>query len=566
MTPARDSRTRTHDADGGRTAIVWFRRDLRIHDHPALVAAVARAQRVVPLFVVDDVLLRTDAAAAPDRVAFMLASLRALDASLAARGARLTIRRGDPARVVPAVAAEAGAREVHATRDQGRYGRARDTRVAAALAADGREFRGSPGLLIADPDEIRTATGGSYGVFAPFARRVAAHGVREVLSAPERIPGDLGPSAARAGLDSHAIPDLAELGLAPATARGVPEPGEDAARTRLDRWIAGGLVAYASTRDLVAVDGTSRLSQDLRWGLLSPVEVLARTRDAGAGGERFAAELAWREFYAHLLAADPRSATGAHGTDGPGIAWRHDPAGLDAWRAGRTGYPIVDAAMRQLAATGWMHGRARMVAASFLVKDLLVDWREGARHFMRTLVDGDPASNAGGWRWVAGSGAGAAPWFRVFNPVLQGMRFDPDGAYVRRWIPELAGVPTRFVHAPWTMPPDAAAAAGVRIGRDYPAPIVDHAEARRRALGARRRATGRGRGDGRRGRDGRGGRDGRAGAADAGRQPARRALSPGSHSTDAVAGGTRARKAPPSALSRSMSTAMSAASIGRAKM
>jgi len=473
-------------ADGGRTAVVWFRRDLRVHDHPALVAAIARAQRVVPLFVVDDVLLRRGATAAPDRVAFMLASLHALDASLAARGARLLVRRGDPARVVPAVAAEIGADEVHVTRDVGPYGRVRDARVADALAADGRSFHEAPGLLFAEPHEIRTAAGGAYRVFAPFARRVAAHPVRDLLAAPGRIPG--GRPDGAADTDPAAIPELADLGLPPATATGIPEPGEPAARARLDRWVAGGLAGYAASRDLVAVDGTSRLSQDLRWGLLSPVEVLVRTRGAGPGGERFATEIAWREFYAHLLAADPRIVTAAYRRDTGHVPWRHDPVGLDAWRAGRTGFPVVDAAMRQLAAMGWMHNRARMIAASFLVKDLLVDWREGERHFMRTLVDGDLASNNGGWQWVAGTGADAAPWFRVLNPSLQGTRFDPDGAYVRRWVPELGDVPTRFVHAPWTMPADVAARAGMLLGRDYPAPIVDHADARRRALEAHRSA------------------------------------------------------------------------------
>jgi len=276
------------------------------------------------------------------------------------------------------------------------------------------------------------------------------------------------------------MPDLGGPTADPAL---VPRPGEPAARERLAAWLERDVDAYAATRDRLDLeDGTSRLSQDLRWGLLSPLEVVERAGGAGDGRRVFAAELAWREFYAHVLWHHPRVLREPFQPAFAGLPWREDPVAFDAWREGRTGYPVVDAAMRQLRASGFVHNRARMIAASFLVKHLLLDWRLGEAAFMRHLTDGDVASNNGGWQWTASTGTDPQPYFRVFNPVLQGRRFDPDGAYVRRWIPELRRVPGAAVHEPWALDAAEQAAAGVRIGLDYPAPIVDHAAARQRAL------------------------------------------------------------------------------------
>jgi deoxyribodipyrimidine photo-lyase len=484
-------------ADRRRVAVVWFRRDLRVHDHAALAAAVERAEVVVPLFVLDDRLL-AGRHRSPGRVSFMLESVDALAADLASRGAPLVVARGDPRRIVPALAGRAGAAEVHVTRDTGPYGTARDATVAAALATDGRALVAWRGLTVHEPEEIRTGGGRPYTVHGPFARRWAATPPPPVIAAPTRIPGAGVDLAARlladpaaAGASALATGEgavrLVEDLLPPdAVAHEVLVAGEMAARARLDRWVAGGLAGYATGRDLLGIDGTSRLSQDLRWGLLSPSEVRGRTEAAGAGegGRVFGSELSWRDFYLHALAAFPAIASGPYRPDVDAIAWRDDADALAVWAEGRTGFPVVDAAMRQIAATGWMHNRARMIVASFLVKDLLVDWRRGERHFMRHLVDGDVASNAGGWQWIAACGPDAQPWFRILDPVAQGRRFDPAGAYVRRWVPELAALPDRWIHSPWAMPEADAAAAGYRQGRDYPAPIVDRRETRARALAA----------------------------------------------------------------------------------
>jgi deoxyribodipyrimidine photo-lyase len=486
-------------AAGRRVAVVWYRRDLRVNDHAALSAAVASADTVVPLFVLDDRLL-AGRGAAPDRVAFMLASVRALAIDLATRGAHLVVARGDPRRIVPAVATRAGAAAVHVTRDTGPYGTARDATVAAALAGDGRAFVAWPGLTVHEPEAIRTLDGRAYAVHGPFARRWAATPPGPLLAAPPRVPGpepDLAarlvsdPAAAGAAeivMGEGATRLLAALLPPDAAAREVPAPGEAAARARLERWVDDGLARYAVGRDRLGVDATSRLSQDLRWGLLSPSEVRLRAEAAGVGedGRVFVSELSWRDFYLHARAAFPTFASGPYRAGADRVPWRDDGDGLAAWRDGRTGFPVVDAAMRQLAATGWMHNRARMIVASFLVKDLLVDWRLGERHFLRLLVDGDPASNAGGWQWIAGCGPDPQPWFRILDPVAQGRRHDPDGGYVRRWVPELAALPARWIHAPWTAPDQEVRAAGIRLGRDYPTPILDRRITRGRALAAYR--------------------------------------------------------------------------------
>ncbi|HEU0244966.1 MAG TPA: deoxyribodipyrimidine photo-lyase, partial [Candidatus Limnocylindrales bacterium] len=447
-------------------AIAWFRRDLRLHDHPALTAAIESADAVIPVFVFDETLL-AGRFASPNRTWFMRESVAALSAALAERGAALRVVRGRPAEVLPALARETGATQVFVTRDAAPYGRRRDRAVAGRLAVDGVTMRARPGLYVHEPDAVRTRDGGGFTIYSPFRRAWEALERRPVLPSPDTIPGPPGRTRT-----PDPLPDVP-----PPTAHRelIPAPGESAARERLARWLTRGVDGYAKTRNrLDDDDGTSRLSQDLRWGLLSPLEVVERADGAGDGRRTFTGEIAWRDFYAHVMWHHPRVLREPFQEAFATLATADDPAGVAAWAEGRTGYPVVDAAMRQLRATGFVHNRARMIAASFLTKDLLVDYRLGEAEFMRHLTDGDVASNNGGWQWTASTGTDPQPSFRIFNPVLQGRRFDPDGSYVRRWVPELAEVPAARIHEPWTMTPAEQAAAGIRIGVDYPEPIVDH--------------------------------------------------------------------------------------------
>jgi deoxyribodipyrimidine photo-lyase len=454
-------------------SVLWFRRDLRLHDHPALQAAI-EAGPVAPLFVLDPALLR-GRWASPNRTAFLLASLRELDAALRERGARLHVRFGRPAEVVPRFAAEVAAADVFVSRDYSPYARRRDAAVARALEAAGIRFHARRGTLVHEPEDVRGAAGQPLSVFTPFFRAWSALPLRAVLPAPGRIPS--------ASAEPGTIPQLASLSLPPAV-DALPPAGEAAARARLERFLAGPVCAYAETRDRLDLGGTSRISQDLHFGLLSPLEVVTRARAVPCDAGKFVAEVAWREFYHHILWHHPRVLREPFQPAFAAIPWRNAPADFEAWAAGRTGYPVVDAAMRELLATGYMHNRARMIVASFLTKDLLLDWRLGEAHFMRHLVDGDVANNDGGWQWAASVGTDAQPYFRIFNPVAQSKKFDPEGAFIRRWLPELRRVPDRYLHEPWTMPADVQQAAGCIIGRDYPAPIVDHHAARARALAA----------------------------------------------------------------------------------
>ena len=472
-------------------AIVWFRRDLRLHDHPALTAAAAGGREVVPLFVVDPRLVH-GRFASPNRTWFLLETLRSLATDLAATGAPLVVRVGDPRAVVPTMAAEAGASDVFVSRDHAPYGRARDRAVAEVLEPAGVGFHAKRGVLVHEPDELATADGRPFSVYSPYRRAWEACPRRAMLPAPNGLrghrlePGTI-PSLADLGLGEPTVADhaLGERAAADPAAMPAPLPGEAAARARLAGWLAAGIDAYAANRDRPdLVGGTSRLSADLHVGSLSALEVVERAIGDGDGRRVFLNELVWREFYAHVLFHRPEVRLRSFRIEFESIAWSSDAVAIEAWRTGRTGYPFVDAAMRQLATTGWMHNRARMVVASFLTKDLLADWRLGEAHFMRHLIDGDVASNNGGWQWSASAGTDPQPYFRIFNPVSQGRRFDPDGAYVRRWVPELARVPAERIHQPWAMTADEQAASGCRIGRDYPAPIVDHAEARLRALAA----------------------------------------------------------------------------------
>ena len=457
------------------TAIVWHRRDLRVHDHPALTTAAREYERVLPVFVLDDRLLRGRFASA-SRTAFMLGCLRALDEALRERGGALCVRRGEPERVLPELAAQAGAGAVLWTSDVAPFARARDARVAEALRAAGVEPRPHPGSYLVDVSQPRTQDGRPFSVFSPIWRATRQVERRSVLRAPRAVP-------LPGGIDPGRVPAAEELRLGETVPDPVREPGEAAARRALWRWVGGDIERYAERHDLTA-GGTSVLSPYLRWGCLSPVEVeSAARRRGGKGVSAFARQLVWRDFYAHVLLLNPANARHEFQERFRELDWDDDEERLAAWREGRTGYPLVDAGMRQLAATGWMHNRARLVVGSFLTKDLHLDWREGEAWFERLLLDGEPAQNNGNWQWIASTGVDPAPYFRrLYNPALQQRRHDPAGDYVRRWVPELEQVPGARLAEPWRMDAAEQRAAGCGIGRDYPAPIVDHALERRRAM------------------------------------------------------------------------------------
>ena len=438
--------------------ILWFRRDLRLADNPALVAAAATGP-VIPLFVIDPVFFAT---AGHARQAFLVDGLRALGRSI---GGRLVVRHGDPAVVVAAVVAETGARLVLAAHDYGPYGTRRDAAVTAGLSSSGAALTFVDSAYAVAPGTVVKADGSPYAVFTPFRRAWEQAGWRSPVPAPDEVEWLGDPEVAGEGYPTV---------LAPAAT--LPPAGEDAADQLMEEFLARRVDGYAEARDRPAVDGTSRLSPYLRFGMIHPRQLLARLGD-DPDQATFRSELCWREFYADVLHRRPETAWAPLRPELAGLVVDTDAGANDrfaAWCRGETGYPIVDAGMRQLLATGWMHNRVRMITASFLVKDLHLPWQWGARHFMRLLVDGDLASNNHGWQWAAGTGTDAAPYFRVFNPVLQGERFDPDGSYVRRWIPELAGLADRDVHQPWR------SGRGQPLG--YPGPMVDHGVERAEAL------------------------------------------------------------------------------------
>lgn len=439
---------------------MWFRRDLRLLDNPALLEAVsasreARDGSVIPCFVIDPRLW--DAAGAPRR-AYLSASLTALRASL---DGALLVRHGDPTRVLPTLARETGATSVHAAWDFGRYGRERDEAVAAALGDIPLARIGSPYAVA--PGRVTKDDGTAYRVYTPFWRAWERHGWRS----PAPAPGDDARFIVPDGDDG--IPEVEDCAIA------LPAAGEQAAWDRWHAFREGGLARYADGRNRPDIDGTSAMSHHLKWGEVHPRSLLA---ELGPDDEVFRKELAWREFYADVLAQRPESVSASLDRRYDAVMrWTTGPDAerfLQAWIQGRTGYPFVDAGMRQLRETGWMHNRVRMVVASFLVKDLHLPWQLGAAAFMDALIDGDTASNAHGWQWTAGCGTDASPFYRVFNPVGQGLKFDPDGDYVRRWIPELRHLPGAAAHEPWT------SADGCAHG--YPEPIVDHKAEREVAL------------------------------------------------------------------------------------
>lgn len=467
----------------------WFRQDLRLVDNPALAAAAATGRPVLLLYILDD---QTPGSWKMGGAScwWLHQSLSALANDLDARGNRLILRRGRAVSIVAELAREVGASDVFFTRRYEPFAAREELELVHLLEADGRRARRHGGNLLFEPEALTTGAGGPYKVFTPFYNAaMKTLRAQSLKSGPKKI----------AALKTFpAGDDLAEWRLlprAPDWSAGIAEvwtPGEKGAEAAVDRFVEDGLAGYAEARDRPAVAGTSRLSPHLHFGEIGPRRcwqriadgIQARTGGLGKGADAYLRELIWREFSHHLLHHWPDLADVPFRVPFAAFPWRQDLAGLRAWQKGLTGYPIVDAGMRELWHTGWMHNRVRMIAASFLVKDLLIDWREGERWFWDTLVDADLANNAAGWQWVAGSGADAAPYFRIFNPVLQGERFDPDGDYVRHWIPALARMPAKHIHAPWQAPDSVLKNADVRLGDTYPYPIVDHKAAKERALAA----------------------------------------------------------------------------------
>jgi deoxyribodipyrimidine photo-lyase len=440
------------------TSLMWFRRDLRLRDHPALMAAAATGP-VTAVFVLDDRLRRPSGA---PRIAYLYRALRALDDDLRTHGGSLIVRHGKPAHVIPALAREVSADQVHVSTDFGPYGKARDVDVEQALGTIPLVRTGSPYAIA--PGRVVKSDGSPFKVFTPFYRAWQTHGWRApATSDPSKIDWVTDVS----GVTIPADPKL-PAGMT------LPAAGEAAASAAWSEFRKHHLSDYADGRDRPDLDSTSHMSVHLKYGTIHPRTLLA---DLGRNDEVYRKELAWREFYAAVLDEWPASAREYYV---PAMAAMKYDSGaeaasrFDAWKSGHTGYPIVDAGMRQLLAEGWMHNRVRMIVASFLVKDLHLEWTAGARHFMQHLVDGDLASNSHGWQWTAGTGTDASPYFRIFNPVTQGKKFDTEGTYIRRYVPELASVDARHIHEPWSLGDDAPV--------DYPAPIVDHAAERQESL------------------------------------------------------------------------------------
>jgi len=480
-------------------SLVWFRQDLRVADNPALWAAVERGGPVIPVFI----WAPEEAGRWPPGAAsrgWLHASLTALGAELEKRGSRLIFRRGPTGEALDDLLAESGATTVFFNRRFEPRAMARDQSLKSQLEARGIGVVSFDGNLLFEPGSIRNGTGKPYRVFTAFWRACL---LRSIAPPGKNVPGKL-----RAPGKWPRSLELSAFKLEPWAnwAAGLGErwqPGERGAKEQMQRFVQAALQDYPAGRDRPGEVGTSRLSPHLHFGEISPAELWRTVQHLENDGtdelpgiyDAFLRQLGWREFGYHLLYHFPESAEQCLRPEFAAFPWLRDAKALRAWQQGKTGYPLVDAGMRELWQTGWMHNRVRMVTASFLVKHLLLDWRQGAAWFWERLLDADLANNSLGWQWVAGCGADAVPFFRIFNPVLQGEKYDPAGAYVRRWVPELARLPKRWIHKPWKAPASKLAEAGLRLGRDYPFPIVAHDQARARALAALRSTKGRGNDD-----------------------------------------------------------------------
>ena len=461
-------------------SIWWIRRDIRLQDNHALISAVENSDQLIPLFILEPQLMVD---AAPKRRAFLLQALSDLDQQLQMLGTRLILRQGPARSAFEKLAGEFEICRVFAHEDYSPFSRQRDQAIAQILP-----LYLLRGITYHPPQEILKDDGNPYVVFTPYKNKWYSEPLpnpADCLPDPKVLP------PLPADITSDGLPDFVPAGDFPATA--------DEAQARLESFIGGKIRHYQSRRNFLAQDGTSQLSPYLRFGLLSAREVITQAQMAYIQANSTAArseirtwmnELVWREFYTAILYHFPHVLEGPFRPDYKNIPWRDAPDDLLAWQNGETGYPIVDACMRQLKHTGWMHNRGRMIAASFLTKDLLTNWQAGEDWFMKNLVDGDPAANNGGWQWSAGTGTDAAPYFRIFNPVTQGLKFDPDGDYIARWVPELQDLPPQYRHEPWKMSKEDAQGFGFTLGKQYPLPIVDHAFARQRTLAAYKSARG----------------------------------------------------------------------------
>jgi deoxyribodipyrimidine photo-lyase len=473
-------------ASSASAVLVWFRRDLRLADHPALAAAAESGARVIPVYILDDETPGEWRLGGASRW-WLAQSLRSLEKSLSRLGSRLILRRGPAERVFRELIFETRAKAVYFTRGYEPFQRPLEDRLESAFAGLGARSRRFGGHLLFEPDKVSNASGDPFRVYSPFYRALQQREPPATLVAPNALTSP--PSWPRSeNLDAWnlepAKPDWAG-GIGAAWT-----PGEMAAYSRLRLFVDKSVSRYREDRNMPGIDSTSRLSPYLAFGEIGPRQVwqavLVAAERAGQSslGEAYLREIAWREFSYHLLFHFPHLPERAFKPEFERFPFREDPSALKAWQKGLTGYPIVDAGMRQLWQTGWMHNRVRMIVASFLIKHLLLPWQAGEAWFWDTLVDADLASNSASWQWVAGSGADAAPYFRIFNPVLQGEKFDPQGEYVRAFCPELARLPNTLIHKPWEAEPQLLASLGVKLGVTYPRPIVDHALARQRALAA----------------------------------------------------------------------------------
>jgi deoxyribodipyrimidine photo-lyase len=461
-------------------SLVWLRRDLRLEDHAALYQALKSSRQVRAVFVFDADILDALPSRCDRRVAFIYDSVAALKRELETQKATLHVLHGPARRVIPQFAAKTGAQAVFCSRDYEPFATNRDAEVARSLKAKGIAFQALKDQVIFDQDEVLTQAGKPFGVFTPYKNAWL-----KKLDAFHLKPYAVSTYLSRLAPEAPApFPGLDEMGFRrPDVKSNDIQAGSSWARARFDDFL-GRINRYHESRDFPAINGPSCLSVHLRFGTISIRELVATAHGlGGAGADTWLSELIWREFYQQLLWHHPRLGEGrCYRSEFDQIAWPNPQGHFAAWCEARTGYPIVDAAMRQINQTGYMHNRLRMVAGSFLVKDLLVDWRLGERYFAEKLTDFDLAANNGGWQWVASVGCDAQPWFRIFNPVTQSEKFDPEGRFIRRYLPELASVPDKFIHRPWAMPASAQKACGFELGRDYPAPLVDHAVQREKAL------------------------------------------------------------------------------------